>query len=125
MLLHRSAEIVDGVHFYLWVGQGMNCNSVVLANALDGARPHVLVDPGMTGGAMGERPLDSLAEAMSADGMKLEDVGLVIGTHCHPDHYQAVDEVVRRTGTRVALSLLEYDFLKGAGGSFYLSLIHI
>jgi glyoxylase-like metal-dependent hydrolase (beta-lactamase superfamily II) len=119
MVLHRSAEITDGVHFYLWVGQSMNCNSVVLANALAGAQPHVLVDPGMTGGAMGERPLESLAEAMSADGLRMEDVGLVVGTHCHPDHYQAVDEVVRRTGAGVTLSVPEYDFLKGAGASFY------
>ena len=119
MVLHRSARIADGVYFYLWVGQGVNSNSVVLANALDGAQPHVLVDPGMTFGAMGEKPLDSLAEAMSADGFKMEDVGLVIGTHCHPDHFQSVDEVVKRSGARVALSLPEYDFLKGPGGSFY------
>lgn len=119
MVLHRSAEITDGVRFYLWVGQGTNSNSVVLVNALDGAHPHVLIDPGMTVGGMGERPLDSLVEAMSGDGVRIEDVGLVLGTHCHPDHYQAVDEVVRRSGARVALSLLEYDFLKGAGGGFY------
>ncbi len=119
MLLHRSAGITDGVYFYLWVGQGINSNSVVLANALDGSQPHVLIDPGMTGGAIGERPLDSLAQAMAADGLQMEDVGLVIGTHCHPDHFQAVDEVVRCTGAKVALSLPEYEFLKGPGGAFY------
>lgn len=119
MLLHRSTEITRGVYFYLWMGQGINSNSVVLANALDGTGKHVLVDPGMTGGAMGEKPLESLAQAMSADGLKLQDVGLVIGTHCHPDHFQAVDEVVRRSGAQVALSRLEYEFLTGAGGAFY------
>ncbi len=119
MVLHRSAEITEGVFFYLWVGQGINSNSVVLANALDGPRPHILVDPGMTYGAMGERPLDSLVQAMSADGLRLEDVGLVFGTHSHPDHFQAVDEVVRRTGAGVALSVQEHEFLTGLGGSFY------
>ncbi len=119
MLLHKSATVADGIHFYLWTGQGINSNAVVLSNVLDGASPHVLIDPGMTGSEMGERPLDSLAEAMCADGLDMGDVGLVIGTHCHPDHFQAVDEVVRRTGANVALSATEYDFLKGPGGAFY------
>jgi len=119
MALHRSAKIVDGVYFYLWVGQGINSNSVVLANVLGGSSPHVLVDPGMTESVMGERALESLAEAMAGDGLRLEDVGLVVGTHCHPDHYEAVDEVVKRSGAGVALSAPEYDFLQGAGRSFY------
>ncbi len=119
MQLHRSARIVNGVYFYLWVGRGMNSNSVLLADALGGAKPHVLIDPGMTGSEMGEDPLQSLEEAMKSDGFRIEDVGLVIGTHCHPDHFQAVDEVVRRSGAALALSAPEYEFLKGAGGAFY------
>ncbi len=117
--LHRSVTVTDGVHFYLWAGQGINSNAVALAGVLDGDKPHVLIDPGMTGGAMGERPLDSLVQAMAADGVRMEDVGLVIGTHCHPDHFQAVDDVVRQTGAKVALSAPEYEFLKGPGGQFY------
>ena len=119
MLLHRSLTVADGVHFYLWVGQGINSNSVVLADVLDGDKPHVLVDPGMAASGPGEKALDSLAEAMAGDGLRLEDVGMVIGTHCHPDHYQAVDEVVRRSGALVALSQIEYDFLRGQGKAFY------
>jgi len=118
MLQHRSAMIVDGVYFYLWVGQSMSSNSVVLADALDGDKSHVLIDPGM-GSGMGERPLDSLIAAMAADGLSIDDVGLIVGTHCHPDHFSAVDETVRRTGAGVALSQAEYDFLKGAGGAMY------
>ena len=60
-----------------------------------------------------------LAEAMKTDGVAMADVGLVFGTHCHPDHYQAVDEVVRRTGARVVLSAKEYEFFKGPGRAFY------
>lgn len=119
MLLHRSLTVADGVHFYLWVGQGINSNSVVLANVLDGDKPHVLVDPGMDGSEPGGKALDSLAEAMAGDGLSLDDVGMVIGTHCHPDHFQAVDEVVRRSGALVALSQVEYEFLQGPGKAFY------
>ncbi len=117
--MHRALEVVDGVHFYLWIGQSINSNSVVIANALDGDHPHMLVDPGMTATGWGGSALDSLAEAMRADGLALEDVGVVFGTHCHPDHYQAVDEVVRRSGAQVILSTREYDFFKGAGRAFY------
>jgi len=118
-MLHKSLAIADGVRFYLWVGHGINSNSVVLSDALGGDRPHVLIDPGMTGSEMGEPALNSLSTAMAADGLRLEDVGLVIGTHCHPDHYQAVDEVVRRSCAVVALSATEEQFRTGAGRSFY------
>lgn len=118
-MTHRALKVVDGVHFYLWVGQSLNCNSVVLANALGGDHPHILVDPGMTMGESGRNPLDSLADAMQGDGLKLEDVGLVFATHSHPDHYQAVEEAVKRTGAQVAMSAKEYEFLKGPGRGFY------
>ncbi len=119
MLLHRSLTVAAGVHFYLWVGQGINSNSIVLADVLDGDKPHILVDPGMAGSEMGEKALDSLAGAMAGDGLSLDDVGMVIGTHCHPDHFQAVDEVVRRSGALVALSQVEYEFLQGPGKALY------
>ena len=119
MNMHKSAVVAEGVYFYLWVGQTMNCNSVVLADVFEGDKPHVLIDPGMVGDTGGNGSLDSLAAAMAADGLKLEDVGLVIGTHSHPDHFQSVDEVVRRSGARVALSEVEYGFLQGDGGAMY------
>ena len=97
----------------------MNCNSVVLSNAIGGEKPHVLIDPGMVGDSPENGFLDSLAAAMATDGLKMEDVGMVIGTHCHPDHFQSVDEVVRRSGARVALSEIEFEFLQGDGGAFY------
>ena len=118
-MLHRALKVADGVHFYLWVGRGMSSNSVVLANALDGDKPHVLIDPGMTGSEIGEPALESLSSAMAGDGLRLEDVGMVMGTHCHPDHFEAVDEVVRRSSAVVALSATEHEFLQGAGRSFY------
>jgi len=119
MLLHRSFAVADGVYFYLWVGRSLDCNSVVLANVLDGPKPHILVDPGMAAMGMGEDPLASLAEAMEQDGLSMEDVGLVVGTHSHPDHFQAVDSVVARTGAAVALSSAEHKFLRGIGGAMY------
>jgi hydroxyacylglutathione hydrolase len=119
MLLHRSLAVADGVHFYLWVGDSLDCNSVVLSDVLVGPKAHVLVDPGMTSNGRGEDPLASLAEAMAGDGLRLEDVGLVVGTHSHPDHFQAVDRVVSLTGAAVALSSAEYRFMRGIGGAMY------
>jgi len=119
MLLHRSIAVADGVYFYLWAGRSLDCNSVVIANALKGAKPHVLVDPGMTDIGMGEDPLASLAEVMESDGLDIKDVGLVVGTHAHPDHYQAVDEIVALSGAAVALSSAEQTYLRGVGGAMY------
>jgi len=119
MLLHRSLAVADKVYFYLWVGRSLDCNSVVLANVLEGPKPHVLVDPGMTNLGMGEDPLTSLSEAMEGDGLSLKDVGLVLGTHSHPDHFQAVDAVVSLSGAGVALSSAEHKFMKGIGGAMY------
>ena len=70
-MMHRALEVVDGVHFYLWIGQSINSNSVVIANALDGDHPHMLVDPGMTATGWGGSALDSLAEAMRAESLKI------------------------------------------------------
>jgi len=52
-------------------------------------------------------------------GFKMEDVGLMIGTHCHPDHFEASGSVVERSGALVALSREEDEFYRGAGGRFY------
>jgi glyoxylase-like metal-dependent hydrolase (beta-lactamase superfamily II) len=58
---------------------------------------------------------------MEKDGFKVEDVGLVICTHCHPDHFEAVDALVDR-GALLALSREEYEFLQGTGKMFYSAL---
>jgi len=119
MLYHKSVCLGQNFYCYLWMGRGNNCNASLLCNVLRGERPHVLVDPGHIRNELGEPCFDSLAEAMEKDGFKVEDVGLMIGTHCHPDHFEASEPVVERSGALVALSREEDEFYRGAGGRFY------
>lgn len=82
-------KLFDNLNCYIWQGKGNNCNTYVFANALDGDRPHVLIDPGHVMNEMKEPCLDTLLKGMSKDGIKPEDIGLIINTHGHWDHFQA------------------------------------
>lgn len=116
---HRSVGLTEDFHCYLWQGRGNNCNSALIANVLRGEHPHVLIDPGHTMDELREPCFDSLVQAMAGDGYRVEDVGLVIATHCHPDHYEATQDVVDRSGALVTMSREEYEFYQGMGKQFY------
>jgi hydroxyacylglutathione hydrolase len=120
MLLHKSTKLTNDFYFYSWIGGGNNCNSSLLVHALEGEKPHVLVDPGHLGDELGEPCFDSLVSAMEKDGFRLADIGLVVCTHCHPDHFEAVDAVVD-SGAAMAISREEDDFLQGRGKMFFSS----
>ncbi len=119
MNYYRSVRVMDHLYCYLWQGRGNNCNAVLLPGVLRGERPHVLVDPGHIRNELGEPCLDSLAAALESDQYQVEDVGLVIGTHCHPDHIEASQSVVARSGAQFALSGEEDEFYRTTGKLFF------
>lgn len=88
------------LHCYIWQGRGNNCNTYVITDALDGERPHLLIDPGHLTNEFREPCFDTLASSMEADGLKAEDVGLILNTHSHPDHCEASLALAERTGAR-------------------------
>jgi len=94
---HLSKQITEGLYCYIWQGRGNNCNTYLLADVLRGERPHVVVDPGFVVNEMREACFDSLLASMQGDGLKVEDTGLIINTHTHPDHCQATEFVVQRS----------------------------
>jgi glyoxylase-like metal-dependent hydrolase (beta-lactamase superfamily II) len=122
MVYHKSIRLSENFYCYVWVGRGNNCNSSLLPNVLRGERPHVLIDPGHVRNELGEPCFDSLTQAVKADGFKMEDVGLVIGTHSHPDHFQAVATVVEKSGAIVTLSREESEFYRQIGKMFFSAL---
>lgn len=119
MIYHKSVKAGENFYCYVWMGRGNNCNASLLCHTLRGGRPHVLVDPGHIRNELGENCFDSLTLAMEKDGFKVEDVGLVICTHSHPDHFEAVESVVERSGALVALSREEDEFYANTGSHFY------
>ena len=119
MIYHKSVKVGENFYCYVWMGRGNNCNASLLCHILRGGRPHILVDPGHIKNELGETCFDSLTQAMERDGFKVEDVGLVICTHSHPDHFEAVELVVGRSDALLALSREEDEFYSTTGGPFY------
>jgi glyoxylase-like metal-dependent hydrolase (beta-lactamase superfamily II) len=116
-------NIVDNFYAYLWPGvtmremqvYGNNCNSYLVANALPKDK-HVLVDPGMVTNEARQKCLERLIAGMAKDGFRIEDVGVILNTHAHPDHYGASEEIRKRSGAQVAIGKGDDDFLKLADG---------
>jgi hydroxyacylglutathione hydrolase len=116
-------NITGKFYGYLWPGltmqelqrYGNNSNSYLVAEALPGNR-HVLVDPGMVTNEAKQNCLDRLISEMAKDGIKIEDVGLILNTHAHPDHYGASEAIRKLSGAQVAIARGDEDFIKLAQG---------
>jgi len=115
MIYHKSVKLAENLYCYVWQGRGNNCNAILLPAVLRGERPHVLVDPGHVRNELGEPCSDSLTQAMEKDGFKIEDTGLVIATHSHPDHIEAAESVVEKSGALFTLSSEEDEFYRTTG----------
>lgn len=113
----EEVKLVSNLYAYVWQGTDNNCNSCVFANALKGER-HVIVDPGhIRTPAYGEPALDTLAKAMETDGLGLAAIGLVILTHCHPDHTEASSVLREKYHSQVAIHETEAGIYKMLGGT--------
>lgn len=118
-------RLVGDFYAYLWPGVtmaemqtfGNNCNSYVIANALP-ENKHVIVDPGMVVNEVRQNCLERLITEMGKDGLKIEDTGLIINTHAHPDHYGASETIRKSSGAMVAIGDGDDEFLKMMGGEW-------
>jgi len=109
-------RLVGDLFAYVWSGRDNNCNSYVLAGVLKGKR-HVVIDPGhVTTPALREAGLQSLREEMEKDGIDPGAVGLVLLTHCHPDHSEAANVIREETRALVALHQAEAEIYSRFGG---------
>lgn len=100
-------KLLKNLYCYIWPGRGNNCNTYLFADVLDGDRPHIVVDPGHLVNEFRERCFDQLLISMEKDGLKPEDVGLIINTHSHPDHCEASKALVERTRAKVGAGRLK------------------
>ena len=87
---------------YPWKGAGNNCNTYcLLGDKL------VMVDPGHLRTEYNEPCLEHLTRAMAADGLRLEDVKMILLTHSHPDHSEAAMSIKKVSGAVVAMHAAE------------------
>jgi glyoxylase-like metal-dependent hydrolase (beta-lactamase superfamily II) len=73
-------KILDNLHGFLWSSMSANnCNTYLI----DGPA-RVLIDPGHA------HLFGHVEGGLKTLGLGIEDIDLVIATHCHPDHLEAV-----------------------------------
>lgn len=73
-------QITEGLHAFIWESMtANNCNTYLI----DGPT-RILIDPGHI------RLFDHVQQGLHELGLGCEDIGLVVCTHAHPDHIEAV-----------------------------------
>lgn len=82
-------QLPDNIHAFMWESMAANnCNTYLI----DGPT-RILIDPGHT------QYFDHVEAGLADIGLTPDDIGLVVCTHCHPDHLEAA----RRFSDKTAL----------------------
>lgn len=101
-------KIVEDLFFYPWESYTQNnCNSILIKGPTN-----TLVDPGH------DHLFKQLAPQLEADGVRPEEIGLVVYTHCHPDHMEAGPRLAEH-GAKQAIHPDEETYLRKIGPDFF------
>ncbi len=101
-------KLAENLYVYEWTNYfENNCNSFFIGGSVG-----ALVDPGLS------QHLPDLLKHMAKDGIKKENIQVVVNTHSHPDHYEA-SALFDSSQVKIALSAIEMDFMKGPGAYLY------
>jgi len=85
-------KVIDNLYAYVWNGNDNNCNTYLFAEVLKENR-HILIDPGHTiTPYLRESAYEMLVKKIEQDGLKIEDIGIVLLTHAHPDHFESANK---------------------------------
>lgn len=104
-------KISDGLHGFIWTSMNVNnCNTFLI----DGPA-RVLIDPGHM------RLFDHVKTGLRQVGLEPSDLDLIICTHAHPDHVEAIQWF---SGTQALFALHERDWqlFQEMGGALGVSL---
>lgn len=94
-------QIAPKLHAFLWQStMSNNCNTYVI----DG-ETRVLIDPGHL------QLFDHVREGLANMELTIDDIGLVICTHAHPDHIEAV-QLFKKASVLMAVHEEEWRFIK-------------
>jgi len=74
-------ELTPNLHAFLWRSSGANnCNTYLIRSP----QKHILIDPGHAA------HFDHVRQGLDRLGLTPDHIDLLIGTHAHPDHIEAV-----------------------------------
>lgn len=94
-------KIFDQLHAFIWESMTVNnCNTYFI----DGPT-RVLIDPGHL------NLFGHVKTGLANLGVGVEDIGMVICTHAHPDHIEAV-RLFKKTPARIAIHKTEWQFIQ-------------
>jgi hydroxyacylglutathione hydrolase len=94
-------QITDNIHGFMWKSMSANnCNTYLI----DGLT-RILIDPGHT------HLFDHVQQGLMKLDLTLEDIGLIICTHAHPDHIEAVQQF-KNTAAMTTLHHKAWHFIK-------------
>lgn len=94
-------EIFDGLHAFIWRDPSANnCNAFFI----DGEKK-ILIDPGH------HHLFGHISDGLSRLSLTSQDIDLVIITHGHPDHMEAVKQFSGRS-TFIAIPAIEMSFIR-------------
>jgi hydroxyacylglutathione hydrolase len=110
-------KLADGLYVYVWKGNDNNCNTYLFANVLADNK-HVLIDPGhIVTPFLGEPAYESLVQQIVKDGLKIEDIKLILLSHAHGDHFEAAVKFKEKSHALVALHKDDEETFKRSGGT--------
>ena len=97
-------KIVNNIHAFIWQSMtANNCNSYFI----DGPK-RILIDPGHR--AM----FDHVEKGLTDSGLDVGDIDLIISTHGHPDHLEAV-QLFKGSETLSTLHEIEWQWINTIG----------
>ncbi|OPL11796.1 MAG: hypothetical protein AVO38_15180 [delta proteobacterium ML8_D] len=91
-------KLTDKLYFYPWRGNANNCNSYLFKG-----EKTILFDPGYIVNEFNEACLESLVDSLNQDGFDVTDIDLILCTHGHPDHVEAVSVLRAESGVTVGM----------------------
>jgi hydroxyacylglutathione hydrolase len=103
MQWERRMKISNNLFAYIWKGNDNNCNTFLFANILQNNK-HIIIDPGhIITPYLREPAFEMLIQQIVKDGLKTEDIGLVLLTHAHPDHFESSIKFREQSKALIAL----------------------
>jgi len=109
-------KLTDNLYAYVWEGNDNNCNTYLFARVLQ-ANKHIIIDPGhIITPYLREPAYEMLVKKISQDGLKIEDVGVVLLTHAHPDHFESAKKFKQDFHCLIAMYQAEEQIYQILGG---------
>jgi glyoxylase-like metal-dependent hydrolase (beta-lactamase superfamily II) len=114
--MEKHVKLTDNLYAYVWDGNDNNCNTYLFANVLQDNK-HIIIDPGhVITPYLREPAYDILVKKINQDELKTDDIGIVLLTHAHPDHFESAQKIKQNNHSLIAMYQTEEQIYQIFGG---------